>query len=174
MNINQFKKLIEEELLPNIILKSPSPNDPIIVDNQAKEWQVVGSGNFASVFAHPSQPSFVVKVYGRDLEAIKEEIHVYEKLGDHNAYSKLYGYGQHYLILKRIHGITLYDAMLKGIAIPPQVIEDIEEAMVYAKERDLNPFDVHGKNIVMNEGKGIIVDVSDFYKTGICKKMARS
>lgn len=36
----------------------------------------------------------------------------------------------------------------------------------------MNPFDVHGKNIVMFDGRGYIVDVSDFYKQGTCRKWA--
>ena len=170
MNIEEFKKTIEKELLPFIKLTSPNPYDPILVENQTKDWLLVGSGNYASVFAHPLMKDVVVKVYGRDVEAIKDEIRVYHSLGVHKAYSRLYGHGENYLILKRIHGITLYDAMIKGVPIPPQVIEDIDQAIDYAKQVGLNPCDVHGKNVVMKDGKGFIVDVSDFYKEEICTK----
>ncbi|ARK29753.1 serine/threonine protein kinase [Halalkalibacter krulwichiae] len=170
IKIEQFKQRIEEELLPYIVLSSLNQNDPIVVKNNTKDWQLVGSGNYASVFSHPSEKEIVVKVYGREVEAIKDEIRVYEALGNHPAYSELYGYGENYLILKRITGITLYDAVIKGVAISPKVLMDIEKAIDYAKKVGLNPFDVHGKNIVMQNEKGIIVDVSDFYKSGVCKK----
>ncbi|MDF2716654.1 MAG: serine/threonine protein kinase, partial [Paenibacillus sp.] len=32
----------------------------------------------------------------------------------------------------------------------------------------LNPHDVHGKNVMMIEGRGVVVDVSDFLKDEYC------
>ena len=66
--------------------------------------------------------------------------------------------------------INLFDAVVKGIRIPESVIKDVDEGIAYARSVGLNPFDVHGKNVVMSEGRGYIVDVSDFYKQGKCRK----
>ena len=170
MQITQYIKLIENELLTKIELQSPSPFDPIIVKNQSKSWRTIGSGNYAGVFAHESNPNWVVKIYGRNPEELKKEIEVYKKLGNHESYSRLLDYGENYLILKKLEGITLFDALVKGVPIPENVIQDIDAGLEYARKIGLNPFDVHGKNVVMHNGRGYIVDVSDFYKQGICHK----
>ena len=43
-------------------------------------------------------------------------------------------------------------------------------ALDYARSQGLNPYDVHGKNVMMKDGRGYVVDISDFYKEGIDKK----
>ncbi|WP_409291937.1 serine/threonine protein kinase [Peribacillus sp. SCS-37] len=170
MSVRDFKELIESSLLPQISLRSVNPFEPIVVDSRAKQWKLLGNGNYAAVFAHESKPDWVVKVYARNLEALKKEITVYERLGRHPAYSELYGSGNTYLILKKIEGITLFNALIQGIQIPEGVIRDIEEAMHFARKKGLNPFDVHGKNVAMKDGRGYIIDISDFYKPGYCSK----
>jgi hypothetical protein len=47
---------------------------------------------------------------------------------------------------------------------------DIDEALVYARKRGLYPHDVHGKNVMVSEGRGVIVDVSDFLIKEDCGK----
>ncbi len=170
MEINKYLKLIDDELLPFIQLESDSPFDPIIVKNVSNTWNTVGVGNYAAVFVHLSKPDWVVKVYGRNPDELKKEIDVYKKLGSHEAYSTLYGYGDQFLVLKRLEGITLFNALVTGIYIPETVIKDIDNALAYAKSVGLNPYDVHGKNVVMKNGRGYIVDISDFYKDGYCSK----
>ncbi|MCM3689830.1 serine/threonine protein kinase [Neobacillus niacini] len=170
MNIEKYIKLIGNELLPNIQLSMEDPFEPIIVKNFSNTWKTIGSGNYAGVFLHQSNPKWVVKVYGRKPEDLKKEVDVYKKLGNHESFSSLIDYGDNYLILKRIDGINLFDAVVKGIRIPESVIVDVDEGIAYARSRGLNPFDVHGKNVVMSDGRGYIVDVSDFYKQGKCRK----
>jgi predicted Ser/Thr protein kinase len=170
MEIDQYLRLVENELLTNIRLESISPFDPIIVKNRSKTWQTIGSGNYAAVFFHDDQPEWVVKVYGRNHEELKKEMEVYKNLGNHETFSTLYGYGEQFLVLKKLEGITLFNALVKGIYIPETVIQDIDNGLSYAKSVGLNPYDVHGKNVVMNKGRGYIVDISDFYKIGYCSK----
>lgn len=170
MQIDDYLHLVEWELLPQIQLTALSPFNPILVINGSNSWKTIGSGNYAGVFAHDSNPEWVVKVYGRNPEELKKEIDVYKRLGYHESYSSLYAYGENYLVLKRLEGITLFDAVVKGKPIPETVIEDIEVGLAYARLVGLNPYDVHGKNVVMYKGRGYIVDVSDFYKQGFCHK----
>jgi hypothetical protein len=170
MNIEAYVNLINTELLPNINLSVLNPFDPIAVSNRSISWRTVGSGNYAGVFSHESFPEMVVKVYGRNHEELEKEIEVYQKLGKHKSFSRLYAYGENYLILKKLDGITLFNAVIKGVQIPKRVIEDIDHGLDYARSVGLNPFDIHGKNVVMFEGRGYIVDVSDFYKQGYCRK----
>lgn len=161
---------INNELVKNIKIISINPYDPVKVKNIPNGWRMIGKGNFAAVFTHPSLGGRVVKVYAENREGIKEEIQVYKLLGDHKAYSKLDKYGDRYLVLKKLDGITLYHAFRDGIYVPRSVIEDVDKAIEYAKHRGLNPTDIHGKNVMMKDGKGYIVDVSDFLKPYTCPK----
>jgi predicted Ser/Thr protein kinase len=170
MEIEKYTKLIGRELLPHIQLSTQNPFDPIVVENHSHSWKTIGSGNYAGVFSHDANPKWVVKVYGRSPEALKKEIEVYEKLGNHPTFSTLIAHGENYLILKRIRGMTLFEAVVNGVPIPESVIHDVDKGLDYAKGVGLNPFDVHGKNIVMYKERGYIVDVSDFYKSGTCHK----
>jgi predicted Ser/Thr protein kinase len=161
---------INYELVNNIQIISIDPYDPVIVTNIPKGWNLLGKGNFAAVFTHASLDGNVVKVYAENRDGIKEEIQAYKKLGDHPAYSKLVEYGERYLVLKKLDGITLFQAFRDGVYVPKTVIEDIDNAIEHAKQRGLNPTDIHGKNIIMKDGKGYIVDVSDFLKSYTCPK----
>ncbi|RFU64648.1 serine/threonine protein kinase [Peribacillus saganii] len=168
--ISDFKNLIEQELLYKVQLTSEHDFEPIKVDNVPKQWKCMGAGNYAAVFLHSDYQEWVVKVYGRNVRGLKKEVSVYQQLGSHPAYSELMGYGDKYVILKRLKGITLYDAVHKGKRIPPSVIKDINKALDYARTQGLNPYDVHGKNVMMKDGRGYVVDISDFYKEGSDKK----
>ncbi len=75
-----------------------------------------------------------------------------------------------FLVLKRLRGITLYDCMHRGKRIPKQIIQDIDEALEYARSRGLYSHDVHGRNVMMYEGRGLAVDISDFLKEETCQK----
>ena len=112
----------------------------------------------------------LVKIYASNRHGIKSEIEVYSKLGHHPSFSYLYGHGDNFLILKRLRGLTLFDAVRSGVFIPNKVIDDINLALLYSKKVGLNPQDVHGKNVIKHKGRGYVVDVSDFLKVGHCQK----
>lgn len=159
-----------KQLIININILSIQAYDPVEVTNIPNGWNLIGKGNFAAVFSHPALAGKVIKVYAKNREGIKEEIQAYRKLGNHKAYSKLYDSGDCYLILKRLEGVTLYQALKDGLFIPETVIKDVDSAIKYAKIQGLNPTDVHVKNIIMNDEKGYIVDISDFLKPYKCPK----
>lgn len=171
-DMKQLALWMEEALLPELVLESVHHGEPIVVRKQPEGWEKLGAGNYASVFAHPDAEGVVIKVYAPGREGWEEETEVYRRLGDHPAYSQCYHAserdGHKYLIMKRLQGVTLYECVKRGIQIPKEVIDDIDAALDYARERGLHPHDVHGKNVMMADGKGIVVDVSDFLKTDPC------
>lgn len=160
---------IHQELLPDLRLESLDPHDPIVVHQVPPPWELLGVGNYAAVFAHPDAPAWVVKIYAPDRPGFAEEVEVYERLGDHPAFSACLYAGDNFLVLRRLYGVTLYDCVRLGIRIPPRVIRDIDAALAYARSRGLTPHDVHGRNVMMHEGRGLVVDVSDFLHPDDCR-----
>ena len=157
-------------LKKHISVVSNKSYDPVEVDHIPKPWVLIGKGNYASVFLHPDYPTLVVKIYAEGKKGYKKEVEVYRKLGKHKRYSECFYANDNFLILKYLKGITLYDSVHKGIKIPEKVIEDIDDALNYARKQGLRPHDIHGKNIMMYKGRGYVVDVSDFYKEDKCDK----
>lgn len=162
--------LVRETLRPALRIESVSPNDPVVVHHVPSPWQVLGTGNYAAVFLHPDHPELVVKVYAPGRPGFEAEREVYRRLGQHPAYSECLYAADGFLVLKRLHGVTLYDAVHRGLPIPEQVIRDIDRALDYARHRGLHPHDVHGRNVMMNDGRGLVVDVSDFLEEEDCTK----
>ncbi|MGF1602202.1 MAG: serine/threonine protein kinase [Thermosynechococcaceae cyanobacterium] len=161
-------ELIHRELLPRLQLESVDPHNPIAVHHLPIPWLLVGTGNYAAVVAHPDYPNLVVKIYAPSRPGFEAEVEVYRRLGEHPAFSQCFHAEEGFLILKRLHGVTLYECLHQGLKIPPQVIRDIDEALDYARSVGLNPHDVHGKNLMMDQGRGRVVDLSDFLKPEPC------
>ncbi|UFJ41959.1 serine/threonine protein kinase [Brevibacillus humidisoli] len=161
---------ILEAFLREVQLESPSPDDPVIVRHTPEPWELVGTGNYAGVFGHPDYPDVVVKLYAPGRPGIEQEREVYRKLGESRYFPVCYQTGDDYLVIKRMRGISLYECVLYGIPIPPQVIQDVEDALDEARSKGLFPHDVHGKNVLMYQGRGYLIDVSDYYKQQVDTK----
>ena len=163
MRFDQFVHAVQHELLPELVITSSNPHDPVEIHHLPRPWVRVVAGNYTAVLAHPDCPEWVAKVYAQGRPGLADEVAVYQQLGPHPAYSECLFVGEGFLILRRLVGTTLYDCLGKGIAIPPQVIRDIDAALDYARQRGLHPSDVHAKNVMMTpDGRGLVVDISDF------------
>lgn len=162
--------LVERELLPGLELESRNPKHPVVARRVPPPWRLLGAGNYAAVLAHPGHPELVVKVYAPGRPGLAAEVEVYRRLGDHPAYSRCLHAGEGYLVLRRLEGVTLWDAVRRGIPIPGRVIRDVDEALDHARSRGLRPHDVHGRNVMMHDGRGLVVDVSDFLKEEECAR----
>ncbi|NHN32035.1 serine/threonine protein kinase [Paenibacillus agricola] len=171
MSEERIEKLIdkvEKELLPHLHIESADPRNPVVPHHVPFPWKLLGAGNYAAVMTHPEMDDFVVKVYAPGRPGIQEEVEVYRRLGNHPAYSECLYVGSHYLILRRLRGHTFYACLLRGIYIPQQAVDDIDDALDYARGRGLFPHDVHGKNVMLQNERGVVVDVSDFLKEDPC------
>jgi len=168
-SLQSYQKTIQRDLLPHLSIESLDPHNPVMVHQVPAPWQCLGAGNYAAVFAHPNYPEQVVKVYAPGRPGLKAEVEVYRRLGEHPAYSRCYVYEENFLVLQRLQGVTLYDCLQRGMPIPPQVIRDIDAALEYARQRGLHPHDVHGRNVMMSEGQGLVVDISDFLNDEPCR-----
>lgn len=161
---------IERELLPFLVIESVDFDDPVVAHRVPPPWTLVGCGNYAAVVAHPEFPAVVVKVYAPGRPGFEAEVEVYRRLGHHPSFSECFHAANGYLVLRRLHGVTLYDCVHRGIAIPERVIGDIDAALEYARTQGLHPHDVHGRNVMLEDGRGVVVDVSDFLEQEDCSK----
>ncbi|MDF2837280.1 MAG: hypothetical protein K0Q63_2920, partial [Paenibacillus sp.] len=82
----------------------------------------------------------------------------------------LHGEGANYLVMSYERGPTLLDCLIEGIPVPPQAIADVEEARRLVRERGLNPRDIHLKNVILQNGRGKVLDVSEYVLDGNDKR----
>ncbi len=167
---DRMSSLIYSTLLPGLDIKSIAEYEPVEVFFVPEPWKLLGCGNYAAVLTHPDYRDKVVKVYAPGRDGWADEVEVYRRLGIHPAYSRCLYAAHNFIVLKRLYGINLYEALHNGIPIPEQVIVDIDSALDYARSRGLHPHDVHGKNIMLHNGRGFVVDVSDFLDKEDCSK----
>jgi hypothetical protein len=173
MTISSVSRLVDRiyaDLLPNLHIESIDPHNPVKVHRCHSSWRVLGCGNYAAVFYHPDHPDQVVKIYAPGRSGFEEEVEVYRRLGSHPAFSECFYARDGFLVLKRLYGVTLYDCLNRGIRIPKRAIQDIDAALAYARSRGLSPHDVHGRNVMLLNGRGLVVDVSDFLQAEFCAK----
>lgn len=169
-HINRLIESVHQELLPRLQIESVDPHNPVEVRHIPDPWGLLGAGNYAAVVYHPDYPDHVVKIYAPGRPGFEEEVEVYRRLGSHPAFSECLYASDGFLVLRRLDGVNLYDCMHRGLRIPKQVIRDIDSALDYARRRGLHPHDVHGRNVMMLSGRGLVVDVSDFLHEESCSK----
>lgn len=158
---------IAEQELRNVKVTSNGDNEFVKIEGNSAEFQCIGVGTDAAVFRYINAPHYAFKVFCNDkLEKIEIEKRVYTKLGHSRYFPVCYGRGLNFLVISFEEGITLYDCLLKGIHIPKQVIQDVENARNYAINRGLNPRDIHLKNILLHEGRAKLLDVSEYLQPG--------
>lgn len=141
--------------------------DLVTINRVPPVFKLIGRGTDAVVVQHPDLPDRVFKVFASERVQKKEiEYLVYQRLGNSPYFSRCLGQGENYLILSYEAGPTLYECIEQGIMIPEQVIHDVEEARSYARSVGLNPRDIHLKNVLLQNGRAKIIDVSEYLNQG--------
>ncbi|WP_226036357.1 serine/threonine protein kinase [Aquibacillus saliphilus] len=155
------------ESLSQISITSSSNNEPVMIDGSSEDLRCVGVGTDAAVFQFLHAPEYAFKLYADSkFSKIEIEESVYDVLGDSTYFSKCYASYDKFLVLSYEEGVTLYDCLLQGIHVPEQVIVDVEKAREYVREKGLNPRDIHLKNILLQNGRAKIIDVSEYVQAG--------
>jgi hypothetical protein len=168
-NLPDLVHRIHDQLLPGLRLHSADPHDPVRVLSLRQPWRSLGCGNYAAVLNHPHHPDLVVKVYAPGRAGWQQEAEVYRRIGTHPSFTQCFHVGEGYLVLGRLHGTTFYDCLRKGIPIPPGAIADIDAGLAYAVSRGLHGNDVHGRNVMVHQERGLIADISDFLDPQPCR-----
>ncbi|WP_199618288.1 serine/threonine-protein kinase [Paenibacillus alkalitolerans] len=160
-----------DEPLRSITVTGNERNEPVMISGFSEGLRCIGIGTDAAVFTYDRTPGYAYKVYS-DLALEKKETErsVYERLEGIPYFPTYYGSGSNYLVLSYEQGVTLLDCLLQGIPVPEQVIDDVEEARALVRSRGLNPRDIHLKNVLMQNGRAKVLDVSEYAKEGNDKR----
>lgn len=153
--------------LSKINVYSNPNNEPVTIIGDVDELKCIGVGTDAAVFQFLTAPEYAFKIYAKDkVEKVKVEADVYTRIGDSPFFSAYFGSGENFIVLSYEEGKTLYDCILQGIHIPRQVVIDVENARQYVRSIGLNPRDIHLKNILLQNGRAKILDVSEYIQPG--------
>ncbi|MFK7694254.1 serine/threonine protein kinase [Paenibacillus sp. HJGM_3] len=157
--------------LRSIQVTGSDRNEPVLVSGRAEGLQLVGIGTDAAVFTYDGTPGYAFKVYS-DVALPKKETEkmVYEKLEGLPFFPHYYGQGLNYLVISYEEGVTLHDCLLQGIPIPEQAVQDVETARELVRSRGLNPRDIHLKNVLLQDGRAKVLDVSEYALDGDDKR----
>lgn len=153
--------------LSKIKVYSNPNNEPVTINGDADDIKCIGIGTDAAVFQSLSAPAYAFKLYAKDkINKVKVEANVYQILGDSPFFPTCFASYDEYLVLSYEKVKTLFDCILQGIHIPEQVVKDVEVAREYVRNKGLNPRDIHLKNIILQNGRAKIIDVSEYTMSG--------
>ncbi|PAV28636.1 serine/threonine protein kinase [Virgibacillus profundi] len=153
--------------LSQISINSNRNNEPVTIYGDHESLKFIGVGTDAAVFQSFLAPDYAFKLYAEDkLTKLKAESKVYNMLGESAFFSTCFASYDNFLVLNYEEGKTLFDCLLQGVHIPEQVIKDVEHAREYVREKGLNPRDIHLKNILLQNGRAKILDVSEYIQPG--------
>ncbi len=166
MNLHMIERIIRQ-----IEFHANPDNELVTIEKIPSELKLVGYGTDAVVVQHPDFPDKVFKVFADDrLYKIDQEFKVYQMLGDSPYFARCNGRGENYLLLSYEQGPTLYECLREGIEIPEQAVLDVEKGREEARKKGLNPRDIHLKNVILQQGRAKLMDVSEYLKPGNDKR----
>ncbi len=158
---------LAEQALSQMEVHSTEDNQLVTVTGSIDGLTIAGIGTDAAVLRFNPLPGYAFKLYANEKITKRAiEYQVYQQLGRNRHFPVCYGAGDRYLVLSYEPGITLYDCLIRGIPIPRQLIADVEAARQYVRSSGLNPRDIHLKNILLQNGRAKLLDVSEYSKSG--------
>lgn len=165
MNSDDWKQA--ETALSYIEVRKNDRNELVTIEGESDDLECIGVGTDAAVFVYKPIPAYAYKLYAVEALSKKEaEMKVYQALVGCPYFPVFYGAGDRYMVISNEKGITLYDCLLQGVQVPKQVIDDVEAARTFVREKGLNPRDIHLKNILLQDGRGKVLDVSEYVQSG--------
>ncbi|WP_216829913.1 protein kinase family protein [Alkalihalobacterium elongatum] len=156
------------ELANSVTFKTGNKID---VKNYDIDLKLLGVGKSAAVFQIKSTNLALKVFHPLYHELAEKEAEIYRILDDIPYYPNLHESGPNYIVIDLIEGNTLYQCLNQGIQVSEQVIYEVDHALMLARDKVLNPSDVHLKNIFLTtEGNIVIVDVARFKQVEHCPK----
>ena len=132
---------------------------------------LVGAGRSACVFLIKNTDR-VIKIFHPHFQHIaQEEAEIYSILSHIPQFPTIYETGSNYLVMDYIKGYTMFDCLNKGIEIKKDQVIEVDRILQLARERGLNPSDVHLRNILITDKQEVkIIDVARFKQTKNCEQ----
>lgn len=101
----------------------------------------------------------------------KEEAEIYKILQNIPYYPVMHDFGLNYIVIDYIEGLTLFECLAQGEIITRAHIKEIDFALSLARDRELNPSDIHLRNIFITaDGKIKMIDVARFRQRKHCRQ----
>ncbi|MCA0172495.1 serine/threonine protein kinase [Bacillus sp. RAR_GA_16] len=133
------------------------------------ELTIIGRGRSAVVFKLPSEPKVLKVFYPEFVHLSRVEASIYQELSNNEDYPIFYEEGEGYVVLEYLEGLTFYECLIQGIVITKEMIENVDQALNYARKNGLNPSDTHLQNIMLlSNGEVRVIDVVRFRQSKIC------
>lgn len=143
----------------------------VILAQKDVRLQLIGEGRSAFAFRIRGT-DVVLKVFFPPFENIAaEEADIYKELKGNPFFPALHESGSNYLVIDYVQGTTLFNCLVKGIPIASQHIKEVDDALQLAREKGLNPSDIHLRNIIVTpDGNVRLIDVARFRQTKKCSQ----
>lgn len=140
----------------------------LLIDYDDK-LEFIGKGRSAYVFKIKGT-EVVLKMFFPDFAAVaKEEALIYQALGGLEYYPSMYEAGENYLVIDHVKGSTLFQCLQKGMPITEHHLQEVDRALQLARDRGLNPSDIHLRNILITDTGAIkIIDVARYRQQKDC------
>lgn len=133
------------------------------------ELTIIGRGRSAVVFKLPSEPKVLKVFYPEFVHLSRVEASIYQELSNNEDYPIFYEEAEGYVVLEYLEGLTFYECLIQGIVITKEMIENVDQALNYARKNGLNPSDTHLQNIMLlSNGEVRVIDVVRFRQSKIC------
>jgi predicted Ser/Thr protein kinase len=143
----------------------------VVLNGKDDDLLLIGVGRSAFAFRIRST-DHVLKVFFPPFEKIAaEEAEIYKALKGNPFFPALHESGNNYLVIDFVQGTTLFDCLVKGIPIASRHIKEVDDALQLAREKGLNPSDIHLRNIIVTpDGNVRLIDVARFRQTKKCSQ----
>ena len=143
----------------------------VVLAEKDDRLRLIGEGRSAFAF-RISGTDLVLKVFFPPFERIAaEEAEIYKELKGNPFFPALHDSGSNYLVIDYVQGTTLFNCLVKGIPIASRHIKEVDDALQLAREKGLNPSDIHLRNIIVTpKGDVRLIDVARFRQTKKCSQ----
>jgi predicted Ser/Thr protein kinase len=155
----------------NELVKSVKFTSKNEIKSFSPELQLIGIGRSAAVFQLRDTNLALKVFYPLQLSTADIEAEIYKVLGDNPYFPKLHENGPGYILMDLLEGRTFYECLESGVEISTYHIEEVERALTFARNKGLNPSDIHLRNIIITvDGAIKLIDVARFRQTKQCKQ----
>lgn len=130
----------------------------VIVENPQNQ-EMIGRGYQGAVFKYSDDKC--IKVFARICDA-KVEAEVYKSMKDNAVIPKLFGFGENFIIIEYIKGVTLDDYLWKKGYISTNITRQMLDIIRNTKYKNYNLTDVQLDNIIVDKDENLkLIDLGE-------------